>query len=392
MDKVQKGQIQVLPLVFVVLATTALAVNITMNQTSTGLVTGFADNQTRLLEATAQIELWAGTEIEISVVNSSIKALLLLDNGTALQDQELLFYINESFIGTAITDNEGTAVFDTNLTGTVKAVFPGDSALYLNPSSSITGEKDNITETRPEIKIGDIEFPSVVDILDEFEIRVFITSLHEDSTNVNFNLIYQNGFEILESPLKSVSVMNENESVIVTWRLKAILTGTHTLSVFAKNSEGSTDSIDLDIQIIRKDFVFILNKIARLGNLTITLVNVSESFYKTFDLDENYGRKEQKYYKVYIEVFNNFSRIPGIYTLEDNEFLDILLEDDLGNYYKQDNENLFFLDSVNLFGNSMEILPLNIRKGYLIFSETEGVPEKIIVKLKSGARAEFELR
>jgi hypothetical protein len=69
-----------------------------------------------------------------------------------------------------------------------------------------------------------------------------------------------------------------------------------------------------------------------------------------------------------------------------------LLEDNLGNFYKQDNEIPFFLRSSNLFGNSMEISPSNSREGYLIFSETKGTPEKLIVQISPEAKAEFRLR
>jgi hypothetical protein len=78
--------------------------------------------------------------------------------------------------------------------------------------------------------------------------------------------------------------------------------------------------------------------------------------------------------------------------LEDNEVIKILLEDNLGNFYKQDNEIPFFLSSLNLFGNSMEISPSSSREGYLIFSVTKGTPEKLIVQTKSEAKAEFGIR
>jgi len=78
--------------------------------------------------------------------------------------------------------------------------------------------------------------------------------------------------------------------------------------------------------------------------------------------------------------------------LEDNEVIEFLLEDNLGIFYERDNENLFFLNSLNLFGNSMEISPSTGREGYLIFPETEGTPEKLIVQVKSGAKMEFRLR
>jgi DNA-binding Lrp family transcriptional regulator len=128
---------------------------------------------------------------------------------------------------------------------------------------------------------------------------------------------------------------------------------------------------------------------AELGNLTIVLVNISQGSYEVPELGNESG--EIKYYKIYAEIFNSFSRIPGVYTLEDNEVINISLEDNLGNSYKPDTESRTLFDSLDLFGNSMEITPMNIRKGYLIFPEISGVPEKLTIRIKSGAKAEFEL-
>ncbi len=132
-----------------------------------------------------------------------------------------------------------------------------------------------------------------------------------------------------------------------------------------------------------------LGETVGLGNLTITLVNISTG--STTDVNESYNTVEKKYYKIYIKVYNHFSRIPGVYTIDDNEVIDVSLEDSLGNSYENDNEITSLWDSLNLFGNSMEILPSNTREGYLIFPYTAGIPEKLIVRIKSGATAEFRL-
>jgi hypothetical protein len=128
--KTAKGQLQVLPIVFAILATTALAVNITMNQTSTGLVTIH-----KTIEETASIEIWANTTIEI-INQGYIKALLLLDNKTALYDQEIEFYLDNLSIGKVLTNTEGYAIININSSGVIKAVFTGNDNIYLNPSYS----------------------------------------------------------------------------------------------------------------------------------------------------------------------------------------------------------------------------------------------------------------
>jgi len=168
------------------------------------------------------------------------------------------------------------------------------------------------------------------------------------------------------------------------------LVGHHNLSVeFAGDGYVNPSQEQALIHVMETNFS--INVKEELGDLQITVFNISEGSYKTFDLDENYERIEQKYYKIYVEVFNNFSRIPGVYTLEDNEVIEVFLEDELGNSYEQDNSARFFLGPSNLFGNSAEITPSNSRKGYMIFSGTRGIPERLIFRIKSEETVEFEL-
>jgi len=167
--------------------------------------------------------------------------------------------------------------------------------------------------------------------------------------------------------------------------------GSYILSVVFSGGEYINPSQEqILIHVMRTNTSIKVNE--KLGHLEIIVFNISEGFYKTFEFDEEYERIEKKYYKVYVEAFNNFSRVPGVYTLEDNEVIEVFLEDGLGNSYEQDDDILFFLGPLNLFGNSVEITPSTSRKGYLIFSETRGTPEKLIFKIKSGSAVEFGLR
>lgn len=148
---------------------------------------------------------------------------------------------------------------------------------------------------------------------------------------------------------------------------------------------------EVNLTVKKEKVSLIINKTLKLGYLEISVLNISSDSYRTLELDQNYQRVEKTYYKVYIKIFNNFSRASGIYKLQDNEAVKISLEDSLGNTYNQDSEAQFFLRSHNLFGNSMEILPSSSREGYLIFSETKSIPETLTVRIKSGAKAEFRL-
>jgi hypothetical protein len=295
MSNVKSGQSQLLiPLIVILTSALVFATNTYINATNSTQTGEFLVTQ-QVEERNFSIEVWANTSIRLESDEFFVRAVLTLDNGTLLKDQQVDFYLNGSSVYNIFTNSEGVAEIPIPDNGIVRAIFNGNPSLFFNPSQ------------------GEIE------------------------------------------------VINIANAINIT-------------------------------EIFKPTFDIISDKKVKLGYLEITVFNISEDSYKTLDLDENYERIEQKYYKVYIKVFNNFSRIPGIYSLEDNEVIKILLEDNLGNFYKQDEEIPFFLSSLNLFGNSMEISPSSGREGYLIFSETEGTPEKLIVQTKSEAKAEFGIR
>lgn len=351
------------------------------------------------VEAASPIEVFADTRIELAYdnVSETLIAYLFLDDGTPLANQDVEFFTDGVSLGTAPTDSSGMASMEYVLPAgtdggkTMKADFAGYD--YLNPSSAEIQIHVSISpqnQTVPEIKIEKIEFPDSVNVSEEFEIKVFATSLRGNSTNATFDISFPPFFSA-ESTEQQVAEIIENETLMISWVVRADACGNYELSVAAETREGSKDSAIADIRVICKPFDLSLNETLKLGHLEITVFNISEDSYETFEWDENYERTEQKYYRVYIGVFNNFSRISGIYGLKDNEVIEILLEDNVGNFYSQDKEIPFFLDPSNLFGNYMEILPTSSREGYLIFPETIGAPEKLIVQIKSEAEAEFGL-
>jgi hypothetical protein len=353
------------------------------------------------VEAVSPIEVFADTQMGLVYDNFSgmLTASLLLDDGSPLAEQSVEFFADDVSLGTAPTDSSGVASIVYVLpaeTGEkiLKAVFAGGYD-YLNPSSAeiqiqvqVNASPEN--QTVPEIKIERIEVPGSVNVSEEFEINIFATSLYGNSTNVTFDLSLPPFFSAENTKQQAAQII-ENETFMISWVVKADACGDYNLSIAAENQEGCKDSAIVDIHAICGLFNLSLNETLKLGHLKITIFNISEDSYKTFDLDENFERIEQKYYKVYIGVFNNFSRITGTYNLTDNEVIEILLEDNLGNFDNQDKEIPFFLSSSDLFGNYMEILPTTSREGYMIFKKTEGTPEKLIVQIKSKANAEFGL-
>jgi hypothetical protein len=136
--KSESGQAQLLlSIAFLALAaTTALAINASINSTITGGITDIEVSRTA--EQTAVIEVFANTTISLQTLNTtSLKATLLLDNGSALQNHIIEFYINDSLAETNTTNTDGTALLELPPGDyTLKAIFPGDDSLYLNPSEA----------------------------------------------------------------------------------------------------------------------------------------------------------------------------------------------------------------------------------------------------------------
>ncbi|MBU5687896.1 MAG: hypothetical protein KQA31_00600, partial [Candidatus Aenigmarchaeota archaeon] len=129
--KSETGQSQLLASLIVLLITSTLviATNSTItNNTITGMFTEVMPEE---IEKTAQIEVWANTFIETSEENNLIKARLLMDNGSFVSGQEILSYFNDQVQNIQITDNDGYAYFDKNIT---KLEYKGNQSLYLNPS------------------------------------------------------------------------------------------------------------------------------------------------------------------------------------------------------------------------------------------------------------------
>lgn len=104
---------------------------------------------TPIIDQVVEIEIWANTYIHFEIMNTDFNAVLTLDNGTVLSEQEIEFYLNESLISTSITDLEGYASFPLNETSpgnySLKTIFQGNPSLYSNPSS-----EENIIEILDE--------------------------------------------------------------------------------------------------------------------------------------------------------------------------------------------------------------------------------------------------
>ena len=111
-----------------------LGANMTNETNFTGNVMQNLQTQTAFGET--DIEVWADTNI--SIINKT-SILLKLDNETAIENQEIEFYLNDSLVSKEITNSQGIASSPFNLPneipGTYSIIFQGNSVLFLNPSS-----------------------------------------------------------------------------------------------------------------------------------------------------------------------------------------------------------------------------------------------------------------
>ncbi|MFH0929508.1 MAG: hypothetical protein V1818_04120, partial [Candidatus Aenigmatarchaeota archaeon] len=126
------GQSQLLiPLIVIITSAIVFATNVTMNMTNspTGYAIGIPDQTFSF-----PIEVWANTSIGFEVKGDSIKATLLLDNGSVISDGKLNFYLNETPLYSDYTDKHGRIDFPLPFNGTIRATYAGGE--YTNPSEN----------------------------------------------------------------------------------------------------------------------------------------------------------------------------------------------------------------------------------------------------------------
>ncbi|NIO44470.1 MAG: hypothetical protein GTN36_02850, partial [Candidatus Aenigmarchaeota archaeon] len=135
------GQSQLLiPLVIILTSVVAFAANTTIemiNSTSNdsnSSITGSFIGIPQTTEKSFPIEVWADTSINLELGENLVRATLILDNGDLLEDQQMDFYLNNTLLGSGLTNSEGFVDFPVSDKGIIKAVFNGDQ--YLNPSES----------------------------------------------------------------------------------------------------------------------------------------------------------------------------------------------------------------------------------------------------------------
>lgn len=146
----------------------------------TGLVIDAGDK--KLTGESSEIEIWADTKIEVIEEGNNTEISLLLDNGTKLRNEEIEFYLNDSLVSIEKLENESvSSPFNPYQTipGVVFEIkFPGNSSLYLNPSSLKFEDNEEITEVSVKEENGTVNLP-----LSEIE----EIKINENATLINLN-------------------------------------------------------------------------------------------------------------------------------------------------------------------------------------------------------------
>ncbi len=98
-------------------------------------LTGFAVQSGNTAEATAQVKVWADSQINLSVQQNAIKTTVLLDNSTPAENQNVDLYLNDyqspNFKNKTLFNLSGMSPGTYNL----RVIYQGSPTQYINPTS-----------------------------------------------------------------------------------------------------------------------------------------------------------------------------------------------------------------------------------------------------------------
>jgi hypothetical protein len=100
-----------------------------------GLSTTLGEQVINICGVEKTMTVYANTSIGLVLIDNYVQARLELDNGSAIRNQSIEFFIDNTSIGSLLTNSSGYAVIELNLSGVLKAVYSGSG--YFNPSHSI---------------------------------------------------------------------------------------------------------------------------------------------------------------------------------------------------------------------------------------------------------------
>jgi hypothetical protein len=267
--KSEAGQSQLLLSLFIILLTSVavIATNSTLNASF------IQSYETQNIEKSALIEVWADTSIHLEINQNFVDALLLLDNGTALPGQEINFYLNESLLYSKTTDSEGRTKIYLNLTPGVyvlKAAFPGNNSLYLNPSETVE---------RVEIKIE--EKVPTIPLTQTLTVNTDKKNYVANETIRIFGEVEING---VKANKKIDLTIEKNKSLVYSTQLN-VINGTYSHSLIANFEESGTYELNVYVDSFRNFTTFYYYNGAL--NLTYSLPQISDERVNATQVKQN---------------------------------------------------------------------------------------------------------
>ena len=340
----------------------------------------------KVVEAKANVEVWADTFVEIDYTQGALIVTLTLDDGSPLPDMPLNVYAgNEVFTG-LLTDDDGQVLLSMalaeNSTLSVLANFLGNDSEYLNPSTNemlLVSEipEENVTGTPAEIKITGYDVPNTMKLSEEFTLSIRVTSLHGDSNDVaSFVTLYSSDVSS-ESESKPVGEVRENETVTVEWKLESSACGTQYVKFGVQNDVGSIDTETVQF-IVPCPVILPSVNVARVGNITIKVLNVTVGSYQDRN-PETFEHIDISYIALQVVVSNDFSRPTSQYLPEDKETIkSIFLASGDDVMYPAERRDVYKLGSMYqpLLVSPIDIYPQTQKEGFLIFlGARNGAPD-----------------
>ncbi|MFH7882331.1 MAG: hypothetical protein QW140_01255, partial [Candidatus Aenigmatarchaeota archaeon] len=281
-SKSEAGQSQLL--ISLLIITFGAAIVLATNSTINGSFSK-APSFPQILEKEFSIEVFANTSILIET-GEKVKITLLLDNGTALPGQEIKAYLNDSQIFSGITDSEGSVEFEFNEIGILKAVFEGNSSLFLNPCFSeieVKKVEENLSEenvTIPEVNLSyltiftdkeEYSLNETVNVFGELILEGKRENAHANLTlEFNSSVIFSEEVEIINGSFSYSFAANLEEEGVYTLAIKTLNLTNKTSFYFSLPRINVTKNLTqlLDVNA----FVFVEN--ITKGNKTFKLVKI----------------------------------------------------------------------------------------------------------------------
>jgi len=179
----------------IILLMIIIALTIILNQSNV------ANAQTGITGYGIFDQVFAGTFINLTLKENFVRATLTTLNGTLIENEQIDFYLDDSLLGSGLTNSEGLVEFPISENGTIKAVFNGNP--YLGRSEAKIGE---IAETEVEEKTKQ---EKAEEIISEKIEELKPVENEKDRLNKwyeKFNVSYENSVIFVDTPNTKINL------------------------------------------------------------------------------------------------------------------------------------------------------------------------------------------